>query len=458
MSEQSSQEIKKSSPLKTALKKIAPVALAAITMFTPDSKIPLPTPIIPPAASSEQGQKATERITFKPQVTIIDAGLSVPKEGITQNEFFSQEEFAKKLLGSEYLSKEELEREFGRPINGLAIGEAAVTTGKYKQVLTHAFIERYFSHGDKVMQVMEGVWNKTRLQSTGVELLPLQKILDASSIKEVQDSLGNQGISISFNPQRIIDLLKTDTNRVVNMSFQVGDVDIFLEKKYISIPEPEPVYPDSFRDNDGNVYVGAVGLTTNKDGKLIYIDALRNEVKPTTPDEQKTLRQQKREEAKQKATIEEIKYPQIKIVGAYDRDKARENLPKLFAVASAYPNKLFFAAAGNEGEDFEEALKELRDQKPKNLIIVGQWTANYGPTQKVFGADIYVNNSKLGVPDGSSFSAPALTAYAETLFRQGLSQEEVLDKIKTSSNQEVYDFDLPDVTKEGSAVVFDPTF
>ncbi len=460
MSEQSSPEIKKHSPLKAVVRKIAPVIIAAATMFSPDSKVTLPTPVIPNTISSEQEQKETERIPFKPQVTVIDVGLPTSREGIIQNEFFLNEELVKTVLGDSYLSKKDLEREFGRPINGLTVGEAATTTGKYKQVLAHAFIERYFNHGDKVANVIEKVWSKASLKSTGVELIPLQKALDASSVKEIQDSLGNRGISISFDPQRIIELLKTDTNRVVNMSFQVGDVDILLERKYISVPQPENIYLGSSvsSDDDGNIYIGAVGQIINKDGKTIYVDAQGKEVKPTTPGEQKALKQQKLEEAKQKATIKEIDYGSVKIVGAYAHDKARENLPKLFAVANAYPDKLFFAAAGNEGEDFEDTLRGLKGQKPKNLIIVGQWTNDYGPTQKVFGADIYVDNRKLAIDDGSSLSTPVLAAYAETLFRQGLSQEEVLARIKTNSHQEEYDFDLPDVTKKGSAMVFDHTF
>ncbi len=389
MSEQSSPEIKNVAPrkkyplLKSVTKKLAPVIIAAVAAFSPDSKAVLPTPVTPNTISSEQGQKEAEKIPFKPQVTIIDAGLSAPREGIIQNEFFSNEDLAKKILGSAYLSKEQIGKDFGHPINWMSpdAKHAAEKTKKYKQVMTHAFIERYFSHGDKVVGAMEEVWNKAGLKSTGVELIPLQKIFDMSSVKEIQDSLGNQGVSISFNPQRIIELLSTDTNRVVNMSFQVGDIDLLFSK---------------------------------------------------------------------------YDFPSIEIVGAYDREKARENLPKLFAVANAYPDKLFFAAAGNEGEDFEETLRELKDQKPKNLIIVGQWTGNYGPTNQVFGADIYVDNGKLGILDGSSFSTPVLTAYAEILSRQGLSQDEVLGKIKASSHQEDYDFDLPDIAKKGKAMVFDP--
>lgn len=385
MSEQSSPDIKHSR-LKTVVKKIAPVIIAGIAAFSSDSKASLPTPVIPATISSSgQGQKEAEKIPFRPQVTILDAGLSIPREGIVQKEFFSNEKLAKKMLGEEYLSKQQLEEIFDQPINWMSpdAKHAAEKTKKYKQVLAHAFIERYFKHGDEVASTMEKIFDKLDLQNTGIMLIPLQKIFDPSDIKDIQSSSGDHGISLSFNSQRIIELLRGDMNRVVNMSFQVGNVDLLFSK---------------------------------------------------------------------------YDFPSIEISGAYQDEKADTNLPKLFAVAKAYPDKLFFASAGNEGEDFEDTISKLKDQKPNNLLIVGQWTNRYGPTQFVFGADIYVDNRGLGIGDGSSFSTAILAAYAETLFRQGLSQSEVLEKIKSNSYQEDYDFDLPDLKKKGNAMVFAPTF
>lgn len=457
MSEQSSPDIKKHSSLRKVAKRIAPLLIAAVAAFSSNVEAPPPISITPPPISQEQGQLEIEKNSFRPRVTIIDAGPTEPTAGIIQKEFpSSNDDLVKKLLGDTYISRQQLTEEFGGDFEN-KMGEV---TNKYPQALLYKFFDTYFSHGQEVAQTMERTFGKLGLKSTGIDLVPLQNVFAKEDIKFVTDSLGNLGVSINFDPQKIIELLRNDQNRIVNMSFQVGDVNIFLEKKYRSVPQPENIYSGNSvqSDDKGNIYIGAVGYAVNKDGITINVDVQGKEVGPTTPDEQKILRQQKLEEANQKAIIKETKSPLTKIVGAYDQDKARENLPKLFAVANAYPDKLFFAASGNEGEDFEEILRELKGQKPKNLLIIGQWTGNYGPTHKVVGADIYVNNEELGLGYGSSLSTAALSAYAETLLRQGLSQEEVLERIKTNSHQENYNFDLPDVTKKGSEMVFEPPF
>lgn len=454
MPEQPTSEIKKHSPLRTIVKKIAPLVIAATAAFSSNAEAPPPIAITPPAISQEQGQVEIEKIPFKPQITIIDAGPTKSTAGIIQKEFpLSNDDLVKKLLGDTYISRRQLTEEFGGDFES-KMGEM---TNKYPQTMLYKFFDTYFSHGQEVAQAMERTFGKLGLKSTEINLVPLQNVFDKKDVKFTTDSLGNPGVSVNFDPQKIIELLGNDQNRIVNMSFQVGSVDIFLEKKYISIPQPKLADENAFRDNDGNIYIGAVGIKVTND-KTIYVDTQGKEIKPTTPEEQKILRQQKLEEAKQKATIKEARSPLTKIIGAYDSDKARGNLPKLFAVANAYPDKLFFAASGNEEENFQDALIQLKDQKPKNLLIIGQWTSNYGPTQKVFGADIYVNNEKLGLDYGSSLSTAALSAYAETLFRQGLSPKEVLEKIKASSHQEKYDFEFSGGSKKGNVTVFDPTF
>lgn len=453
MAEQSSPEARKHSPLKTVAKKIAPVILAATVAFSSDSKAPLTTPITPPLISQEQGQVEAEKIPFKPQATIIDARPTEPTSGIIQKEFPSNDDFLRKLLGDKFISREELERKI------YFENEMGDVAKEYPQaVMLYGFFDTYFSHGQQVVQTMERTFDKLGLKSTGIDLVPLQNVFDKEDVKFVTDSLGNSGVSIDFDHQKIIELLKNDSNHIVNMSFQVGNVEMFSIKKMQKITPMAPIVDlNAYEDANGNIYLGVDSDIHSKTGK--YLDSSGKEIKPITKEKFDELRKDKQQEADQNAANSpavEREYTVKKIVGAYDYDKAKENLPKLFAVANAYPDKLFFAAAGNEGEDFEDALKELKGQKPKNLLIVGQWTSSYGPTQKVFGADIYVDNGKLG--DGSSISTPILAAYAETLFRQGLSQEKVLEKIKASSHQKDYDFNLSNVTKKGNTMVFDPPF
>ncbi len=477
---------------KRAAKKLAPLAVAVSLLSPSDGAPPIPQTLTssptPPTEITEmaktpdtplstlesptetkvqqpdelqEDQQEKEKVPFAPKVTIIDTGLSAPREGIIQKEFFQNDELAKKVLGDTYLSKEQLEQEFGRPIDWAFspdVAEAAEATKKYPQILLHKFADTRLGHGETVTRVMEKTWNSLGLQSTGVEIIPLQTIFDTASIKETKDALGNKGISISFDPKRIIDLLRNDTNRVVNMSFQVGDIELLIEKRRKVMPEAEstPTLESlAMFDEKDNAYIGAV-YTMND--ATTYIDAEGKEVKPATPEELRVLKQtlkerekEAAEKAEKNARIVELEHPDIKIIGAYDRTKARENLPKLFEVARAYPDKLFFAAAGNEGEDLREALKELGDEKPPNLSFVAQWTAGFKPTHNVYGANIYVPNSNLGAPDGSSFSTPIMAAYAETLFKQGLSMQEVMKKIINTCVTRQYNAD-----NEEQAFVLDP--
>ncbi len=478
--------------IKPFYKKMALVVAAGVTAFAPDSKPPIlittttdPNPsapvteITPPTTSSDQiiqeptvtetpqpneapeGDRETEKVRFSPKVTIIDAGLASPQEGINQKDFFQNDDLIKRILGEDYLSEEELNKALGRPMDWSTIydiAKAADTLKDYKtQILLQGFIHRqvYTDHGKNVAAVMEGTWNAMGLKSTEVELLPLQHIFDKASIKEAKDNLGNEGIRITFDPNRVIELLKDNKSRVVNMSFQVGDVDIVIEKRRRLVPTPEQPslnHPGSFLDVKigRNVYIGVASVAKNvTTGELQYLDSEGKVIKPIPLEEHEVLENQlkkKQAEANRKATkeaqtkayIQELDYPALKIIGASDREKAQENLPKLFTVASTYPGKLFLAAGGNEGEDLREALKIYGNQKPANLLILAQWATGM-PKHNVYGADFYVVNSNLGIPEGSSFSTPFVAAYAEMLFMQGLSIEEVKQKIVEVCREREYD-------------------
>ena len=81
--------------------------------------------------------------------------------------------------------------------------------------------------------------------------------------------------------------------------------------------------------------------------------------------------------------------------------------------------------------------------RPNNLLLVGEWnqseSSNEGfPAFDVQGADIFVDNTSLGVSDGSSFSTPVISAAAEYLFRKGLTMDQVVKQLKSSCTPEMY--------------------
>jgi hypothetical protein len=138
------------------------------------------------------------------------------------------------------------------------------------------------------------------------------------------------------------------------------------------------------------------------------------------------------------------KYPGMMAIGAYTKDRVKENLPKLFALCNAIPEKIFIAAAGN----FEDDLRGFT--KPDNLLTVAQWDGDRKrPGDSVFGADIYVDNYALENGWGSSFSTPVISAVASVLADEGLPAPQIKEKILSYCNKEKVDGD--------EVNLFDPT-
>lgn len=432
------------SSLKQFFKKVAVPVLAGLTAFTPDANVnstrPLPSGYTEPASVDvtvpsviEFGgePKKPEKIAFSPQVTIIDA-LNEP----------ASNDFIKKLMEETLDFQQQPEPEVAI-LGGI--------TGNYQEILFNAFVNSYLSHGEKVAEVMKNVWDVMGFSSTSVELRPLQTTISSNSIKKIKDDLGNEGISISFDPKRIIDLLKDDTNHIINMSFQAGDVDIFIERYRKVIQQPD-LLPDSLIDDEENIRIGAIGITVLEDGRKVYVDVDGKEIGATTPKELEELRRKNEEKAKNNTHIETLPIPLPKIVGAYTKEKVGENLPKLFEVAKAYPGKLFVAALGNESEDIRAWLKSHPNEKPSNLLLIAEWSSQEEqPVRSVFGADIYVDNVSFNLPRGSSFSTPVMTAYIEMLLRKGLTKDRAIDEIRRSCQNKSY---IVDGTEE-RVLIFD---
>ena len=390
---------------------------------------PTSTPSTPNPPENETIQKENkELIPYSPSITIIDAAPSVPTKGLIQKEYISNNEMIRNMLGDKYVSKEQIIQEFGQDYEK----KWDEVVSKYPQALVHRFADTYFTHGEKVTRVLEHTLERSEFKSTGVNILPLQRTFDADSIKFIKDSSGNPGVSLNFDPKRIIKLLENDPSRVINGSFQVGNVELFQETKVDTEVIPkydlnDPRFSTSgINDPSGSkFYPGAVGGMT-ENGRIVYRDAEGKEVEPIlmSGDEYAEEVEKRRLE---NSEIKEHKSTSITIVGAYAKEKAMENLPKLFKVCNAYPNKFFVFAGGNTGEDFREAMETLKDQVPKNLLITAEWEkGNYGgfeyegPAGTVYGADIYVSNTASGSPHGSSFSVPELSAEIDVLLSLSL--------------------------------------
>lgn len=269
-----------------------------------------------------------------------------------------------------------------------------------KLSLLYSYVKLYENHADNVLSVMSDTWKKLGLKSS-VSIYPVQTSLKLKNVELTSDELNNKTIFFNFDTGMIIQAFKKyPDKKIVNLSIQIGKIEVCL-KEFIKIP-----------------LAGESG------------EGLREQVVRDG-------------------------FPCLAINGSYTREKAPESLKELYKIARAIPEKLIFAAGGDHNDDSREAIKQL--SVPPNLIIIGQWGSqlhgeNY-PTRSVFGADIYVENSKLKIDDSSSLSASFVSAHASTLLDKGYTLGEVKEKILAACEIRTF---IDNDGVENQARVFNP--
>jgi hypothetical protein len=382
-----------------------------------------------------------EKQLFSPRVTAVDALPPEPRPGIIKTKTVNNEELIKQILGNKYISREQLKQEFGEAYKE----KWGQVYDKYpQQALMYDLFDKYFSHGERVADAMEAVWNKMGLKSTGIEVEPLQEVMDASKISYKTDAIGNPSTTINFSGKRLEQMLGGNKNRVINCSFEIGDVTLSAKSKKRVVPNAEI----SHEETDEGIFLIPKGhgmYFMSKPGVLIYQeDGKDTEITPISKEEFEVLQKQKNEEAEKNARIELYDKPEISITGAYDESRVEQNIPDVFELARKYPEKLFVFSAGNNRENLLKIPSSIMEQRPSNILIVGCLYEGEADGMKgdtiadVLGADFYVANKSLGLDFGSTFSAAAVSAVAEVLFQKGLSMAEVKEKIILSSRDYEY--------------------
>jgi len=275
----------------------------------------------------------------------------------------------KAILGKEDQSFFSLLREFG--LGFWHKEKLKKVFEKYPKVaLVYGAIESLKTHGEKVGKTMENIWAKFGLTSKP-QIYPLQSLINPQLVQFGQDELGNSTFSYELEPKPLIKIIKGSSQKVINLSLQIGEVGFTYEEKWLA--------PQARQTSSGD-YEEYTVVQTNE-------------------------------------------YPEVKINDAYTSDKAEANLTKLFEICAAFPEKLIVTAGGNYHDDVRGARKTLADQWPPNLLLVAEWNGNSRlnrPENYVYGADIYVDNQSMGLTKGSSLSAPVISALASIFVSQGL--------------------------------------
>lgn len=491
MSEQTPREVQKNStsqtekqPLyKRIARRVSPFVVAALTLLTPADKAPLPitqttdpnprseaADIIKPPEDPKTQQETKEQLKVIPGNTVvIDMAPTTATEGIHQQQFVTEQEFLKSILQKDYIDEAALASKYGSGFKKAVPDE--MLQDDPKSALLYGFLQKdkYIEHGVNVAATMQETLKKVGF-TTEVEMLPLQNLIDESRVSFYTDDLGNKHFIFAISAEKVIDTLKKyPDQKIVNMSFEFGDVDVGLWEFSMQPPMRDPHITSvnvTYRlDTDGSPLYYIDYDYTKTDFELdIFRNSKGEEIKPV-----KEITPQMREEIdkESKRRFQEVPFgeevitrnypPGIGIKGGYAKEKAAKSLEELYKVCREFPDKLFIAAAGNGGEDLREALKTMQNI-PTNLILVAQWGSEWisddYPTGSVYGAQLYIPNKKLGIPDGSSFSTPYVSAYANLLYEKGYSIDEIRKRIMGAGEiREYTDYD----NGINQALVFNPS-
>lgn len=363
------------------------VAGAAATIVAKNIPFPLPD-------SPSQPQETKEPLkTLSSNVVIIDFAPNEPREGISQTEFPNRE-----LLASPNIPED------------------------VKDYITDSF----GSHGENVASAMRKTWERFGFTST-VNLHPVQNALDSQNIEvspevEIPPTGFGHKYFLTIDHTKLAEITRQyPDQKVVNLSLQLGKVGVARIEKEKTVGNYE-LPPGGYIDEDGILSVfGNAGVSATESG-LKPMTPSGEVTEPINKSEYEALKKEKEESVTE---ITSLETPILRKIEAYSREEVEQNLPHLFELCKAFPDKLFVAAAGNEGED----LRGMQD-RPANLLIVAEWNRwETKPEHDVYGADIYVDNSALTLPHGSSFSTPAIAALGSIFTNQGLSIEETRQRI-----------------------------
>lgn len=406
-------------------------------------------------ASLLKESKGPEKLKEIPSnLVMIDFAPQKQSPNFHQDIFPNNNQLAEELSGGEYdylgIQKELAAGVVRRNVDLIGIYSNArevrlfyEALKKYpKGTLVYGALRTFGRHGELVAGAMRKTLKQYGYHITP-HIIPLQEIINPASVEFTIDELGNRQFFITVEPESIIEMLKKfPDQKVVNFSFQMGKLGFRLTEKEKKLIGPIE-YPR------GSVMV--LG------DKVTYSISLPNgeKINVSTEEEYNRLLEESFVKSQEKAfQVIDAKYPGYTAVGAYSRGENNfPNFEKLLKLCGAFPDKLFVCAGGNFRDNILEIREVLKDSWPQNLLVVAEWLQGKGPRDDMKGADIYVNNDALGLPEGSSFSTPVISALASILVNNRLIKEEIKQKLFSFCDTVTYQDYSPEKSRKETTFI-----
>ena len=316
-------------------------------------------------------------------------------------------------------------------------------------LLFNGIYTEFENHGYNIVKIHKSILQSYGYDTEEPNMLAIQNAYTPESvIRNQTDRLGNMGIAIETKADYFIPELSDKEEEAVNISFQLGKLQVINAQKKYQYTTDNNVCKDvyerymaniqTFQLSDGTAVYEILDSEGTQDGSKVY--------RPITLKEYRQRQQAAREAAyREGIRAEEVVTSEPIIVGAGAGEYAEENMIELFKLVDHYPRKLFVVAAGNYNDDWRAVREQLKDRWPQNLLIVGQWNREKnspdGISGQINGADIYVDAADFGMPEVRIFSSNAtaiVSAIANILFAQGRSMEEVKATLIRSSRLTKY--------------------
>jgi hypothetical protein len=320
------------------------------------------------------------------------------------------------------------------------------------------YLSRVTDHGE----MTSGAWQETTEQlGQPAEQVAVHSVTDLFT-NFSYERIENGGMRLRFKADTALlpaEWLSSDREEVVNCSFQYGTqgVDILMREEipfedftssytleHFDTGEEYIVMFDRPREQLVDITFMEMMVPSDPNNpQSEQVPALQGQVDGETVTYRGVPISQRSELAAQylqNPQHRDLDYPSVQVTEAYSKDIGeevqRENLNQLFALCLSQPNKLFITSSGNHNSFFYDALQQMGQPIPENLLLVGIKFPDSRPPVSD-GANILVA-SEMRDPfvNGSSEGAAIISGIASALQTKKMNISGIRSEILQNLSQQ----------------------